>query len=147
MQRYAIAGLCAALMLMGWLYRSANNDLAETKVFLSAAVSFGFLVSQGSHPDIPAPLAPAVLFVIVKSNIVYYSRYCQHKKRQLFLPLILACYAVLCPRGFPGPFVLSIFFCCSCTHAIGIAHILGLTFRAPGIFPARASSVTPFGPL
>lgn len=37
MQKYVIAGLCAALLLLGWLYRGANNDLADTKTSLAAA--------------------------------------------------------------------------------------------------------------
>lgn len=37
MQKYVIAGLCAALLLLGWLYRGANNDLAATKTSLAAA--------------------------------------------------------------------------------------------------------------
>ena len=37
MQKYVIAGLCASLLLLGWLYRGANNDLAATKTSLAAA--------------------------------------------------------------------------------------------------------------
>lgn len=38
MQKYVIAGLCAALLLLAWLYRSANNELADTKTALAVAV-------------------------------------------------------------------------------------------------------------
>ena len=38
MQKYIIAALCAALLVMGWLYRSANNELADTKTSLAVAL-------------------------------------------------------------------------------------------------------------
>ena len=38
MQKYIIAALCAALLLLAWLYRSANNELADTKTALAVAV-------------------------------------------------------------------------------------------------------------
>lgn len=37
MQKYFIAGLCAALLVLGWLYRSASTDLVDTKTALSVA--------------------------------------------------------------------------------------------------------------
>ena len=38
MQKYLIAGLCAALLVLGWLYHSANNELADTKTSLAVAM-------------------------------------------------------------------------------------------------------------
>ena len=38
MQKYLIAGLCAALLVLGWLYRDANNELTDTKTALAVAV-------------------------------------------------------------------------------------------------------------
>ena len=38
MQKYLIAGLCAALLVLGWLYRMANEELADTKTSLAVAV-------------------------------------------------------------------------------------------------------------
>ena len=35
--RYLVAGLCAALLLLGWLYRSASIDLTDTKTALAVA--------------------------------------------------------------------------------------------------------------
>jgi hypothetical protein len=36
-QSYVIAGLVACLLLVGWLYRSVNEDLQETKASLAVA--------------------------------------------------------------------------------------------------------------
>ena len=36
--KYVCAALCAALLVMGWLYRSANNELADTKTSLAVAL-------------------------------------------------------------------------------------------------------------
>lgn len=36
--RYACIALCGALLVMGWLYRSANKELSDTKTSLAAAL-------------------------------------------------------------------------------------------------------------
>ena len=35
--KYAVAGLCAALMLLGWLYSNACTELTDTKTALAVA--------------------------------------------------------------------------------------------------------------
>ena len=65
MQKYLIAGLCSALLVLGWLYRMTNEELADTKTSLAVAVEANKTNQEAIYFEVDRDVEPGT-FVTVR---------------------------------------------------------------------------------